>query len=87
LQLTVNSFNFSIKDKESINNYIFILIVKPEDKAIIVGMSDGLLSIKDRRKYDPNSHDKDFTKSAQKSIYNPYKYVSPSMQNELNIVS
>ena len=55
-----------------------------EDKSLIVGMTDGLLSIRDRR----SEKKPDGGKAAEKTIvgnagaaakYNPYKYVSPSL--------
>lgn len=43
-------------------------------------MSDGLLSIKERKKYDPNSDTYRETHKHKKSnTFNPYKYVSPNL--------
>ena len=46
-------------------------------------MSDGLLSIKDRRRYDEKSENLRETpgNSTKTTKYNPYKYVSPSLVN------
>lgn len=48
--------------------------ILPEDKSLYVGMSDGLLSIRERKTRSDNM------KEAKKK-YNPYKYISPSIIN------
>lgn len=51
--------------------------ILPEDKSLYVGMSDGLLSIKERKKHDGSSVSKDMNRNRNK--FNPYKYISPSL--------
>ena len=42
-------------------------------------MSDGLVSIKDRKKHNPEAYRE--THKQKKSTFNPYKYVSPNLVN------
>lgn len=79
LDVLVNISKFNSVEIYSINKVLF----KNEDKSIIVGMSDGLLSIKDRRRYDEKSENLKETpgKGTKTTKYNPYKYVSPSLVN------
>jgi hypothetical protein len=54
-----------------------------------VGMADGLLSIKDRRKtdhLDPDAHRTSKPKS-NNTTFNPYRYVSPNLFNSSNVTT
>ena len=66
-------------------DYVLFRKLKPEDKSLIVGMSDGLLSIKDKRKpmseKSANLNQEPFNMAYKSKKYNPYKYVSPSLVN------
>lgn len=45
-------------------------------------MSDGLLSIRDRKKHDINSEAyREMNKQKKATSFNPYKYVSPNLVN------
>lgn len=56
--------------------------MKPEDKGLYVGMTDGLLSIKNRRRHDPKSAEfKEQSKQLNKPSFNSYKYINPSLVN------
>jgi hypothetical protein len=46
-------------------------------------MADGLLSIRDKRKHDPNteSFKETFRQTNKSTKFNHYKYVSPSLVN------
>jgi hypothetical protein len=49
------------------------------DKSLIVGMTDGLLSIRDKKTgIKPTS-------SSTRSTYNPYNYVSPALVNNSSV--
>jgi U3 small nucleolar RNA-associated protein 15 len=62
---------------------VLSLDILPEDKSLIVGMADGLLSIRDKRKHDVNSeaYRESFKHSHKSTEYNPYKYASPYLFN------
>lgn len=46
-------------------------------------MADGLLSIRDKRKHDPNTESfrETFKQTNKSTKFNHYKYVSPSLVN------
>jgi hypothetical protein len=52
-------------------------------------MTDGLLSIKDRRKADPNAPGKESSSQqakAKQTSFNSYRYASPSLFNTSNVI-
>ncbi len=58
---------------------LIVCCCQPEDKSLFVGMSDGLLSIKERKKIDG---DADRQAHRTKNLkFNPYKYISPNVAN------
>ena len=61
--------------------YVKLLLkFKPDDNNLIVGMSDGLISIKDRKKHDKTLEEmKELASKKLKNTFNPYKYVSPTL--------
>ena len=52
---------------------------KPQDESIYVGMSDGLLSIKERKK--PEDFIMSQRKQQKSEKFNPYRYASPNFVN------
>jgi hypothetical protein len=60
------------------NRIVFISYFKPSDKSIYVGMSDGLLSVRERKDHEKIEL---MRKQNRTEKYNPYKYNSPNFVN------